>query len=63
VTTVGSDYEVVLTECQVTLDQVDASLARLADGTYGNCSICGEPISDERLAAVPTATSCGRHDG
>jgi RNA polymerase-binding transcription factor DksA len=63
VTTVESNYEVQLSECEMTLDQVDAALARLADGSYGTCSTCGEQIPSERLAAVPTATSCGRHDG
>ena len=27
-------------------------------GTYGQCEVCGGPIGDERLAAVPDATRC-----
>jgi len=34
------------------------ALARIADGTYGRCTWCGEPIPVERLEVVPTATGC-----
>lgn len=34
------------------------ALARLRDGTYGICARCGEPISEQRLAALPTAIYC-----
>ncbi|HEV2476287.1 MAG TPA: TraR/DksA family transcriptional regulator [Candidatus Dormibacteraeota bacterium] len=27
-------------------------------GTYGSCEACGEPIGEDRLAAVPEATRC-----
>ncbi len=40
------------------LMQVDAALARMRDGTYGDCSDCGEPIAPARLIAYPTATRC-----
>lgn len=36
---------------------VDA-LARIDRGTYGVCSMCGQPISDERLDAVPFTMLC-----
>ncbi len=38
--------------------RIDAALDRIAAGTYGTCSKCGDPISDERLVAVPTAALC-----
>ena len=31
---------------------------RIEDGTYGTCVVCGKPISEERLEAVPWATLC-----
>ena len=31
-----------------------------SQGAYGRCESCGEPIGDERLAAVPDATRCIR---
>jgi RNA polymerase-binding transcription factor DksA len=40
------------------LDEVDAALARLDDGTYGTCAACGQRIPDERLEAVPWASLC-----
>jgi len=40
------------------LKQIDAALARLADGSYGICQDCGGPISPKRLAAIPAAERC-----
>ena len=37
---------------------VQAALARLDDGTYGMCTVCGKPIAPERLEAVPWAATC-----
>jgi RNA polymerase-binding transcription factor DksA len=31
---------------------------KVADGTYGRCDDCGEPIGDERLEALPWAVRC-----
>ena len=35
-----------------------AALNRVADGTYGCCIDCDEPIAARRLAAVPWAARC-----
>lgn len=40
------------------LEAVDHALARVADGTYGECERCGAQIDTERLEAIPTATLC-----
>lgn len=40
------------------LEQVEAALARLDDGTYGACRSCGRPIAPERLEALPWAALC-----
>jgi RNA polymerase-binding protein DksA len=40
------------------LSEVEAALARVADGSYGTCSDCGEPIGWPRLNAQPTAERC-----
>ena len=37
---------------------IEAALARIADGTYGECVACGEAIAAERLDAVPHAARC-----
>jgi RNA polymerase-binding protein DksA len=40
------------------LEEIEAALGRIDDGTYGLCTTCGKPISAERLEAVPYATLC-----
>jgi DnaK suppressor protein len=40
------------------LAQIDASVRRLQDGSYGQCAGCGQPIGAARLAARPTTTTC-----
>jgi DnaK suppressor protein len=40
------------------LADVDAALARRAEGGYGVCQDCGRPIAPERLAARPAARTC-----
>ena len=40
------------------LRQIDAALARIADGTYGICVRCGEAISSERLEVLPQTPLC-----
>ena len=39
------------------LAAIEAALKRIEDGTYGTCVNCGKPIAEERLAAIPWATS------
>jgi DnaK suppressor protein len=40
------------------LEQVEAAIARLADGTFGACVRCGRPVNPERLEALPWAAYC-----
>ena len=40
------------------LAEIDAALDRIDAGTYGTCVVCGRPIDDDRLRAVPYATLC-----
>lgn len=37
---------------------IDAALARIADGSYGLCLDCGEAIDLDRLQAHPAARRC-----
>ena len=41
------------------LGQLRAAAVRLAEGNYGDCDQCGEPIGRARLLARPQATVCG----
>jgi len=40
------------------LYHIDEALRRVRNNTYGNCIECGQPISPERLTAVPHARMC-----
>ena len=51
------DYTLEENSEQVLLD-IEAALQRIEDGTYGICTNCGRPISEERLEARPWATLC-----
>jgi DnaK suppressor protein len=43
-----------------TLAQIESSLERIEEGTYGQCEECGVKIPKSRLNAVPYATLCVR---
>jgi len=40
------------------LRELDAAEARVVDGTYGVCSVCGNPIPDAQLELRPARTTC-----
>jgi DnaK suppressor protein len=40
------------------LQEIDAALARIADGSYGVCEECDRNIGAPRLEAQPTARRC-----
>jgi DnaK suppressor protein len=44
----------------VTLDQIESSLERIEEGTYGQCEECGVKIPKARLNAIPYSTLCIR---
>ena len=41
-----------------TVRELEAALARIADGSYGSCAECDGEIGLERLRAYPTAMRC-----
>ncbi len=49
-TLLGSDEDI--------LDQTDAAIQRIEDGSYGRCKECGEIIPKTRLDAIPYAAEC-----
>ena len=49
---------VVATDAHAHVVEIDAALARLEAGTYGQCEACGKPIPEARLEVVPEATLC-----
>ncbi len=40
------------------LRDVERALAKLEEGTYGVCDVCGLQIAPERLDAIPWAVRC-----
>jgi DnaK suppressor protein len=40
------------------IQKIRAALAKIEEGTYGECENCGEEISHERLLARPEASLC-----
>ena len=49
-TLLGSDEDI--------LDQTEAAIQRIEDGSYGRCRACGQPIPQSRLDAIPYAAEC-----
>ena len=49
-TLLGSDEDI--------LDQIEAAIRRIENGSYGRCKNCGEQIPKTRLDAVPYAADC-----
>ena len=42
------------------LDQIEAAIKRIEDGSYGQCEECGGKIPKSRLEAIPYAALCVR---
>ncbi len=40
------------------IQDIDAALHRISDGSYGICVQCGAEIAPQRLAVLPTAAKC-----
>jgi DnaK suppressor protein len=53
-----SQVDALIGQAERQLEEIDAALARLADGTYGACERCGHEIPPARVAARPTARTC-----
>jgi len=48
----------VLQRVEAQLAEIDAALGRLDGGSYGVCELCGNPVGDGRLEAMPAARYC-----
>lgn len=51
----------LLEQLEGELADVEDAYARLDAGTYGRCEVCGRPIGEERLQAIPAARRCAEH--
>lgn len=48
----------LLAAAEARLDELELAMQRLEDQTYGRCELCGGPIAEARLEALPTTTTC-----
>jgi len=48
----------VVDNLRARLKMADHALSKLEAGNYGLCDICGKPINQERLEALPYANLC-----
>lgn len=56
---IQDDIEFALLQMKAeTLKKIGKALARLEEGSYGNCFECGDEISEQRLRALPFAVRC-----
>ena len=60
-----TNYEFLLDELEEIeveiLKKIDEALERISEGTYGYCEVCGKPIEEKRLEAIPWTTLCAEH--
>jgi DnaK suppressor protein len=56
-----SQIAAFITQAQEHLAEIEAAQQRIADGTYGLCTVCGRQVPLARLEARPTATTCVEH--
>lgn len=43
---------------KVEIEEIDRALRRLANGDYGRCEVCDNPIPLARLEALPATATC-----
>lgn len=51
----------ILKDLENRYNDVIAALARIENGTYGVCSVSGDPIEEDRLEADPAASTSKAH--
>lgn len=56
-----SENNAILTDLEIRYSEVTGALARITDGNYGTCRICGKDIETDRLDADPSADTCKEH--
>jgi RNA polymerase-binding transcription factor DksA len=55
------DNTAILKELEARYNDVVAAIARIEDGSYGVCRVCGKQIEDDRLQADASAPTCKEH--
>jgi DnaK suppressor protein len=55
------ENKALLNQLNDQLDEIEHALAKFDEGTYGLCEVCGNPVSDARLEAMPATRFCINH--
>jgi DnaK suppressor protein len=59
IATESLDADLLVLESEhVMLEDIEAALRSIEEGSYGQCQQCSEAIGRERLQAIPYATLC-----
>src|SRR4029077_6992621 len=58
VTAERGEVEALSGQLSETLQAIEGALAKFNAGTYGECEVCGQPIPEARLEAMPAARVC-----
>jgi DnaK suppressor protein len=58
VTAERGEVEALAGTLRETLQDINAALGKIEQGTYGLCESCGRPIAEARLEAMPAARLC-----
>lgn len=53
-----AQVDALLSQARERFEDIEHALRLLANGEYGRCAGCGEPIGVERLAARPAGHTC-----
>ena len=61
VTAERGELETLVTQLRESLDEVAHALEKLSEGNYGHCEVCGTPIAEARLEAMPATRFCIEH--
>ncbi|MGM7774593.1 TraR/DksA family transcriptional regulator [Arthrobacter sp. KNU-44] len=56
-----SQASALMEQSRAGLEQIEAALLRIANGSYGLCAVCGKPIAEGRLEARPWTPYCIEH--
>lgn len=53
----------LLEQLEAEINDLDAALRKIDEGTYGRCEVCGKDVDPERLEAMPGTRTCREHAG
>ncbi|MEJ1115356.1 TraR/DksA C4-type zinc finger protein [Paenarthrobacter sp. CCNWLY172] len=56
-----SQAEALLEQSRAGLEEINAALERIVEGSYGRCQVCGADIPEARLEARPWTPFCVEH--